>query len=105
MLAYDTGRRIYAQSSEGARGPKWRSEDSTFNQTGTKLNIGGGLSISAGKNIVAQGVQGNIGGGASLRAGESISLSAAQKTYVRSRQRPSSCCFMIELGLPLTAKR
>ncbi|WP_353396085.1 filamentous hemagglutinin N-terminal domain-containing protein, partial [Hydrogenophaga sp. 5NK40-0174] len=84
LLAYDTGRRIYAQSSEGARGPKWRSEDSTFNQTGTKLNIGGGLSISAGKNIVAQGVQGNIGGGASLRAGENISLSTAQNGHVRS---------------------
>lgn len=90
LLAYDTGKQVRAQSPRDengnpvGKGPVWSFENSTYNQTGVDIQVGGSLSASAGKNLVAQGVNANVGGSTSLRAGKDMQLTTALKGHVNS---------------------
>lgn len=52
----------------------------------SRIEAGGGLSLQAGGDLSATGVQGRAGGGVSLQAGGDLSLDAAHDTYEQSRQ-------------------
>ena len=91
LLAYDTGKQVRAQSARDdktgeptAKGPIWSSETSTYNQTGVDINVGGSLSASAGKNLIAQGLNANVGGATSLSAAENLQLTTALNGYVNT---------------------
>jgi filamentous hemagglutinin len=90
LLAYDTGRQVFAQSprdDEGnpiGNGPTWRSENSTYRQTGVNINVGGSLSASAGGNLVAQGVNANVGGSTSLSAVGNMQLTTALNGHINT---------------------
>lgn len=90
LLAYDTGKQVRAQSPRGedgkpiGKGPEWSYERSTYDQTGVDIQVGGSLKASAGKNLVAQGVNAKVGGSTSLRAGGDMQLTTAQRGHVDS---------------------
>jgi hypothetical protein len=90
LIAYDTGKQIRAHSprdEEGnpiGKGPVWSMENSTYNQTGVSIDVGGSLSASAGGNLVAQGVNANVGGSTSLSAGGDMQLTTALNGHVNT---------------------
>ena len=90
LLAYDTGRQVRSHSPRDesgnptGRGPVWSFENSTYNQTGVNINVGGSLSASAGGNLVAQGTNADVGGSTRLSAGGDMSLTTALSGHVQS---------------------
>jgi len=68
----------------GSECPVWSYENSTYNQTGVDIQVGGSLNASAGKNLVAQGVNANVGGSTSLRAGKDMQLTTALRGHVNT---------------------
>ena len=66
------------------KGPVWSFENSTYNQTGVDIQVGGSLSASAGKNLVAQGVNANVGGSTNLSAGKDMQLTTALRGHVNT---------------------
>ncbi|MBW8466752.1 MAG: filamentous hemagglutinin N-terminal domain-containing protein, partial [Thiobacillus sp.] len=90
LLAYDTGKQVRAQSKRDengnliGKGPVWSYENSTYNQTGVDIDVGGSLSARAGGNLVAQGVNANVGGSTNLSAGQDMQLTTALRGHVNS---------------------
>jgi filamentous hemagglutinin len=90
LIAYDTGKQIRAHSprdEEGnpvGKGPVWSMENSTYNQTGVSIDVGGSLKASAGGNLFAQGVNANVGGSTSLSAGGDMQLTTALNGHVNT---------------------
>ena len=89
LIAQDTGRQVsinwgpLKKDKDGKDIPgEYENKDNslsygTYNQTGVNINVGGGLSMSAGNDFYAQGTQVNAGGGVSISAGRDASVTTA----------------------------
>ena len=91
LIAQDTGRQVsinwgpLKKDKDGKDIPgEYENKDNSlsygsYNQTGVNINVGGGLSMSAGNDFYAQGTQVNAGGGVSIAAGRDASVTTALK--------------------------
>ena len=95
ILAQEKGRQV--SINWGARDAKGNLIDpnnkdnslsfGTYDQTGTNLNVGGSLSLSAGNDFYSQGAQVSAGAGISVHAGsKALSVTAKHGSFYESSQ-------------------
>ena len=77
-MAHERGSHLL-QDPNAPFDPNNYTKSGTYDQTGGTIDVGGSLSLTAGRDIFAQGTQVNAGGAINLKAEGDISITTALK--------------------------
>ena len=75
LMAHERGSHVL-QDPNAPFDPNNYTKCGTYDQTGGTIDVGGSLSLTAGRDIFAQGTRVNAGGGIDLRAGKFLDVLA-----------------------------